>query len=242
MRQLTTADELAHACAADPLCVWAGQGMADGVRAWAAEGAVAVASPDLCGRDRLAVHGPAETAVPLIAEVLPHLGPSYRLLGDSGLVTTAAERIPGLTESPAWTWMDCSTPPQEPAGAARWLAEDELAAVSEVLDEGFPDAYARPGGIGVRRWAGAHDPAGRLVAVAADAWSAPALGFMAGVAVRPSARGQGLARVICSFVVGELLDAHGHVALMVDDCNTIAVHTYRRLGFTGRVIRSARTV
>ena len=45
----------------------------------------------------------------------------------------------------------------------------------------------------VRRWAGAGGQDGGLVAVAADAWSAPAVGFMAGVAVDEQAAGVGSA-------------------------------------------------
>jgi hypothetical protein len=58
---------------------------------------------------------------------------------------------------------------------------------------------------GVERWAGVRDGAGRLAAVAALAWSAPGVGLIAGVAVQPGARGQGLGRQVCGFVVAAAL-------------------------------------
>jgi ribosomal protein S18 acetylase RimI-like enzyme len=251
-RELTTLDEVARACADDALCVWAAQGMAAGVRAWAADGAVAVVSPDVCRRDRLAVHGPAAPVAALTAEVLPLLPPSYRLLGDADLISSVAGELPGLAASAAWGWMESVRPAgghrdsvarRDPEGVlAGWLEPHELGTVEDLLDTGFPNSFARPGDPGVRRWAGIRDSARRLVAVAADAWSAPTVGFMAGVAVHPNARGQRLAGMICSFVARELLTAHGRVCLMADESNTPAVRTYERLGFTWRTIRSARVV
>lgn len=123
-----------------------------------------------------------------------------------------------------------------------WLApgaEDEVAAVLAVAN---PDAYARPGMPGVTRWAGVRDDAGRLVAVGADAWSAPAVGFVGGVATLPEARGSGLAGAICRFLTAGLLDRHGRVSLMVDDVNAAALAVYRRLGYTRRPVAATRAV
>ncbi|MFI9388938.1 GNAT family N-acetyltransferase [Kutzneria sp. NPDC052558] len=88
-------------------------------------------------------------------------------------------------------------------------------------------------------WAGIRQH-GELVAVACEAWSAPTVGFMAGVAVAPDRRGQGLGATVCAFVLGELADQHGRVALLVDSWNTTAIRLYRGLGMTWRPIRSAR--
>lgn len=240
---LTTRTGLAAACADDPLCLWVAQGMTGGVRAWTAGGAVAVASPGLARRDRLTVHGPATAVTALVSQVVPLLPPGYRLMGDAALVSAVAERLPGLEPSGTWGWMDATATGASRAGSddgATWLEPHELETVTDLLDTGFPDSLARPGHSGVHRWAGVRDSARRLVAVAADAWSAPTVGFMAGVAVHPHARGQGLARVVCSFVTRELLAAHGRVALMVNDWNTAAIRTYEQLGFTWRALRSAR--
>ena len=55
---------------------------------------------------------------------------------------------------------------------------------------------------------------GELLSVAADAWSAPEVGFLAGVATRPVARGKGLSRQVCGFVTAELLKRHRRAALL----------------------------
>jgi GNAT superfamily N-acetyltransferase len=244
--RVRTLGELTRLCSDDPLCVWAAQGLPEGVRAWAAGGAVAVAAPDVCRRDRLAVHGPAAAVTELVAHVLPRLPPSYRLFGDADLVAAVARELPGIEPSVTFGWMSHSVRPPGGAGdtgdTARWLGPGELVHVEELLDTGFPGSYARPGASGVRRWAGIRDSTRRLVAVAADAWSAPTVGFIAGVAVHPHARGRGLARAICSYVTGELVTAHGRACLMVERSNTVAVRTYERLGFTWRAVRAGRRV
>ncbi len=75
--------------------------------------------------------------------------------------------------------------------------------------------------------------------MAALAWSAPTLGFIAGVGVRPDARGQGLGRDVCSFVVATALGRHGAAGLMVDEENLSAQRLYRGLGLHYRPLRAA---
>jgi predicted GNAT family acetyltransferase len=92
----------------------------------------------------------------------------------------------------------------------------------------------------VHRWAGIRDGDGTLLAVAADAWSGPEVGFLAGVAVRAEARGRGVASSVCSFVTNEqLAGSAGRVALLADYWNEAAVATYRRLGFSVRPLGAA---
>ncbi|WP_066370967.1 GNAT family N-acetyltransferase [Herbidospora mongoliensis] len=124
--------------------------------------------------------------------------------------------------------------------AVRWLAPGAQTEVAGVLAVANPDAYARPGMPGVTRWAGIRDDHGRLVTVGADAWSAPTVGFIGGVATLPQARGSGLAGAICRFLTATLLDRHGRVSLMVDDLNTAALAVYRRLGYTRRPVAATR--
>jgi predicted GNAT family acetyltransferase len=81
--------------------------------------------------------------------------------------------------------------------------------------------------------------AGELLSIAADGWSAPEIGFMAGVATRPDARGRGLSRQVCAFVTAELLKRHGRVGLMVHGANEVAVGVYRKLGYTYRAVAAA---
>jgi predicted GNAT family acetyltransferase len=111
--------------------------------------------------------------------------------------------------------------------------------VAGLLEEAFPKSHAWPGGDGVRRWAGIHHGR-RLVATAAEAWSVPGIGFLAGVATRPDVRGRGLATAICSFVIDELLGEHDRVALFADYWNAGAIATYTRLGFGLRPVAAAK--
>ncbi|GAA2839071.1 GNAT family N-acetyltransferase [Kribbella solani] len=76
-----------------------------------------------------------------------------------------------------------------------------------------------------------------VVSVAADAWSAPEVGFLAGVATNPVARGKGLSRQVCGFATAELVKRHGRAALMVDGDNAAV---YERLGYTYRKVAAAR--
>jgi ribosomal protein S18 acetylase RimI-like enzyme len=264
VRNLYSATDLAAACADDPLCMWAAQSPLNQgeTQAWAAgldaagrAGAVAVACPGLSLRNRVAVWGEPEPAADLMAQVLPLLGPSYRPLGDSELIAQLCARLPGLAMSEPFGWMyappsqaspkrSMSTPAGSGLGAAgpgepRWLAAGEMAAVTELLERSFPDSYAWPGRPGVRRWAGIDGPDGELAAVAADAWSAPTVGFIAGVAVREDQRGSGLGSRVCRFLADCLIAGHGRVALMVDGWNDPAIRLYRRLGLTLQDVRAA---
>jgi Predicted acetyltransferase len=121
----------------------------------------------------------------------------------------------------------------------RWLDPAEDPQVAELLKAASPSSWAWPGLPGVRRWAGAWQ-GGELVAVAADAWSAPTVGLIAGVATAPAHRGRRLAEAVCRFVATDLLAAHGRVALMVDADNRPAIRVYHRLGLVRRGIAAAR--
>ncbi|MEV4472343.1 GNAT family N-acetyltransferase [Nonomuraea sp. NPDC049504] len=122
-------------------------------------------------------------------------------------------------------------------GGVMWL-EDE-AEVSALLAADAPHSYAVPGMAGIRRWAGIRVD-GELAAVAADAWPAPTVGFLAGVATRARFRGRGLARLVCGWVTRELVAAHGRATLMVDDDNDAAIAVYERLGYGRRRVMAAR--
>ncbi|MDP9843156.1 GNAT family N-acetyltransferase [Streptosporangium lutulentum] len=236
--ELTSAGDVVAACGDDTLTVWAAQGMGPGVRAWSMGEAVVVASPDLNRRDRLAVHGPAPQVARLVELVWPKLGPSYRLLGDRDLLGELVGLVPGMRPLASFEWMDAAGPPppgRAQPGTGGWL-RDADAEVSALLAEASPSAWATPGVTGIRRWAGIRADDGTLVATAADAWSCPQVGFVAGVATAPSHRGRGHGERLCRFVFEALAAAHGRVALMVDSDNRTAIGLYERLGLRIRPV------
>ncbi len=239
--ELTSSGDVTAACHDDPLVVWAARGMRDGVRAWTLGEAVAVASPDLNRRDRLTVLGPSSQVAGLVRRVLPDLGPSYRLLGDRALVAELAVRFPQTGPVRPFEWMDTATP--SPPQAAERAGEEETGwlgdadgEVTALLSEAAPSAWAVPGLPGIRRWAGVRSSGGALVATAADAWSCPGVGFVAGVATAPAWRGRGYGQRVCRFVFDALVAVHGRVALMVDTDNHPAIAVYERLGMRGRPV------
>jgi ribosomal protein S18 acetylase RimI-like enzyme len=223
----------------DPLIVWARQDDKPGVRVFRAPDAVAVAVPDLSRRDRLVLAGEPAAAAKLLAEVLPEAGPSFRPLGDEDLIAEVAQRVGTIEMVGHFVMMDVCEPVPGPERGA-WL--HDTTGVAEFLREAFPDSFARPGGSGVRRWAGVRGGNGELLATAADAWSVPELGFIAGVATHPAARGAGLATALCAFVTNDMLRTHPRVALFADHWNEAALRTYRRLGFAERSLGVARQV
>lgn len=181
---------------------------------------------------------------PLVRAVAPIIGGTYILVGDAELVSSVTASVADLRPRNQFGWMDLDTIPTRrdhchDHRAVGWLHGTQWPAVRDLLDGAFPDSYARPGAPGVRRWAGAYDDAGSLVATAADAWSAPTLGFLAGVCVHASARHRGLGRAVCRFVLADLVATHGRAGLMVHTWNTAAIRTYRDLGLSWRLLGTA---
>lgn len=241
MRAIHDQDELAALCAGDTLCLWAAQGLDGHGRAWASDDgrAVAVAGHAISRRDRIAVRGPADAVAPLVERVLAEVGPTYRPLGDPGLIGAIVAGVPALVATKAFGWMETTEAPPAMAAGARWLTARELPEATALLDAAFPESDARPGSRADERWAGVRNDAGRLVALAAIVWPAPSVGLIAGVAVHPDARGLGLGRTVCAFVAAEAVARHGTAALMVDEWNRTAVRLYQGLGMRYRPLLAA---
>lgn len=235
IHEITSVAELGRSCDDDPLVLWTAQGLDGRARAWRSGDAVAVAVSDLARHDRIAVTGPPDDVAALLREVFDEIGPAYKPFGDEALIRKLPERLAGLTFRATFGWMDTRTPTG--AGSnARWIDDD--AAVSDLLAIASPGSYAQPGMRGVTRWA-AVAGGNRLLSVAGDAWSTPGVGFIAGVATVPQARGRGLSYAVCGFVTDELLREHGLSTLMVDTGNQAGIALYQKLGYVYRGVAAA---
>ena len=230
-------DEQAVAAAAggDLLACWAAQVLRRGGRAWAGQGAVAVAGPDLQRRDRLVVTGDPAAAVGLVAAVLPELPAGLRLTADPDVVFACAVRDPHPL-----VWREARGPDlavRRHAGApnpVEWLPRSSDDEVDALFDAAAPDSWGRPGEPRMLRYAGVRE-ADRLVAVAGEGWSAPGVvGYLAGVATLPGQRGRGLATGVCAVVTADLLARHGAAALLHDAGAAAAARVYDRLGYARR--------
>ncbi|MEO3812523.1 GNAT family N-acetyltransferase [Sphaerisporangium sp. B11E5] len=239
-RELTRPEDVAAAAHGNMMIFWAVQGRRAGVRVFTHGDAVAVACPALSRRDRLVVAGPLRDAVPLVRHTLAEVGDTYRPLGEEHLIRDLTGRVPGLEFAAAFTWMDTFAPAPGAPAKAGWLTPGDDPAITALLADVNPGSYAVPGLPGVRRWAGVRSDSGAVVSVAADAWSTPGAGFIAGVATAAGHRRQGHAETVCHFLVTTLHAAHGYVALMVDSWNHTAIGVYHRLGLTRLPVAAAQ--
>jgi len=170
------------------------------------------------------------------------LGSSYHILADASLLVELTARLPGLhLRHVVLGWMEITGPltDRTTTTGAGWLPDAELDDVRRLLDDAFPESYAHPDEPGVLRWSGIRRN-GALVAAAAEAWSAPQVGFVAGVVTTPRARGCGLATGLCHFLLTELVQDRGRAALMVDGWNATAIGLYARLGLRYRTLGGGR--
>ncbi|MFI6908686.1 GNAT family N-acetyltransferase [Nonomuraea sp. NPDC050394] len=242
IHELTSPAQVRAACGDDDLLMWAAQGLGPGARAWALGDAVVTAAPDLARRDRLAVGGSTASAVPLVRHALAELGPAYRPLGGTRTIAEVAAKVEGMEVAGEFSWMSLPSEPSVPAAAdeleVSWLPGEASPEVAALLTDFAPESYAVPGAAGVTRWAGLR-ARGKLAAVAADAWSAPDVGLLAGVATAGPFRGKGLGERVCRWMSRELVHAYGRAALMVDDDNGPALGVYTRIGYTRRRIAAA---
>ncbi|MCS7478996.1 GNAT family N-acetyltransferase [Umezawaea endophytica] len=240
MRALRSPADVADA-SPDQLVRWAAQALlpthpTPGGGAWEHGGAVGVHAPGLNRNDRLVLAGPAEGVAAILSERVDD--PVLRPLVTTDLAGPVRALLPDLAVWASFGWME-RTGGLAAAPGARWLRDDELGTAEALLRKVNPNAYVLPGEPGARRWAGSFVD-GELAAVGADAWSAPDVGFLGGVATHPDFRRRGLSRALCSFVVHDLLERHPACALMVDGGNAAAIAAYRGLGFAYRDVTILR--
>ncbi|MEV4393393.1 GNAT family N-acetyltransferase [Nonomuraea sp. NPDC049607] len=238
IHRLRDLDVLRAACGDDDLVMWTAQDLRGQARAWALGNAVVAGAPRISLHDRLAVWGDPDDpddAVELVRHALAELGPTFRPLGERELMRRVAAGLEGVRESGAFSWMSLKAAPAAPPPEVGWLDGEADQEVAALLAGDAPTSYAVPGAPGVRRWAGVR-VGHELAAVAADAWSAPSVGLLAGVATAARFRGRGLAERVCGWVSSQLVATHGRAALMVDDVNTAAIKVYERIGYRRRPV------
>lgn len=225
---------VAAASGRDLLACWAAQVLRRGGRAWAVEGAVAVAGPDLQRRDRLVVTGERRAAVGLVAALLPELPAGLRLTAAPGVVLDCDVR-----DAHRLVWREVRG--RRPAGGphtgaghrVEWLSRSLDDEVDALFDAAAPDSWGRPGEPRMLRYAGVRE-ADRLVAVAGEGWSAEGVGYLAGVATLPEQRGRGFATAVCAAVTSDLVARSGAAALLHDADAVAAAAVYDALGYARR--------
>jgi GNAT superfamily N-acetyltransferase len=223
----------------DALLHWAAQGLRAGVSAWAMGSAVVVAVKDLARRDRIAVAGAVEDVGPLVVAMLAEVGPSYRPIGEAALIEDLCGLVPHLVMTPPFGWMSTSAAP-DPDPRPTLASPVEDASINELLDVAFPNSLARPSLPGVTRWWVLRDGSS-IGACAADAWSAPGVGLLAGVASAPGVRGRGFGRAVVSAALAAIVDDYGSAALMVEVDNAEARGLYESFAMSYRLLCAAAT-
>ena len=175
-----------------------------------------------------ALGDPAEVAA-LIAELLPELPPGQRMTLPRGTPALLPAWV--ALEGNDWDFRWLARPPSMQPGeeAVRDLHDDRE--VTDLLAESNPGASAQPGDPNVLRWVGVHER-GELVACAADTSVATGVGHLSSIAVRPSARGRGLGRIVTAALTRQRFDdGCDLVTLGMYADNTHGRATYDALGF-----------
>ena len=201
------------------------------LRGWSAPGATAWIGIDNEERiSYLSALGAPPAVGALIAELLPELPPRQRLTVPRG---TPAHL-------PAWVALDgthwdfrwlAAPPPVRPGEERVTTVEDDLA-VKALLAAASPQASAQPGDEAVRRWVGVRDPAGELLACAADTSSTTGVGHLSSIAVSPHARGQGLGAAVTAALTRQLFeDGNDIVTLGMYADNAAGRALYDALGY-----------
>ena len=218
--------------------LWAAQDMGSNVQVWTHGSATAAAVAGLARRHRVAVTG---TAADIAVLCRPCSTGPVRATGRSATTPPSASCVMscrGLTPTPPFGWMTTIHAPSPATGKARLARDSEQAAIAQVLDEVFPHSLARPGLPGISRWWVEADTIG-IAACAADAWSAPCVGLLAGVATATPSQGRGLGKSVTATALAALIQDYGAAALMVEADNAAAQSLYRSLGMTYRPVRAA---
>ncbi|GIF71491.1 GNAT family N-acetyltransferase [Asanoa siamensis] len=136
-----------------------------------------------------------------------------------------------------WDFRWTTTPPPVRTGEDLAGPVSDDAGISALLDAAFPSTMTRPGDPRIRSWWAIRD-GGRIVACAADR-SRGGVGFLAGIAVHPDARGRGLGAALTAALTRQLVAEFGVAALGVMSDNSVANGMYESLGYTASIPRTS---
>ncbi|GAA1895615.1 GNAT family N-acetyltransferase [Asanoa iriomotensis] len=172
----------------------------------------------------------AATAARLAGEARPDAARWWhlpRLAGEPPVATRVRDE---------WDFRWTTSPPPHRDGEERAAPTDDDAGISSLLDIAFPATTTRPGDPRIRAWWAIRD-GDQVVACAADR-SRGGVGFLAGIAVHPDARGRGLGTALTAALTRHLVAEHGTAALGVMSDNAVANRIYESLGYTSSIPRT----
>lgn len=185
------------------------------VSGWLGDGAVAWLGTD--AEERVAYL--SALGEPLaVAQLIGDLAPELRTRQRVTLPRGTAPLLPAWVELQGtdwdFRWTDVAPAPR-PA-EDRVVEVTDLDLLAEFLAAANPVSSVDPRVDDVRRWVGVHGPSG-LLACAADTSAATGVGHLSGVAVDPSARGQGLGAAVTASLTR---------ALLAEGCDVVTLGMY----------------
>jgi ribosomal protein S18 acetylase RimI-like enzyme len=219
------------------------------LQSWHVDGTTGLLQVGRRGVPTLTAVGRPELAARILLDALEGGSDVRRVTLPRGTLELLPDALPGgaaIGDGADWDWMwTTDAPPVQPR-------EDEVEVlpadaehdrlVAELLDAASPRTSARPGDPQVRTWWGVRAN-GHLVACGANTEIVDGVPHLAGIAVLPSARGQGLGGAVSAAATRAVLAAGAPVCTlgMYAD-NGAARAVYARLGFRCQHRFSSRAV
>ncbi|MGH3658340.1 MAG: hypothetical protein ACRDUA_16935, partial [Micromonosporaceae bacterium] len=163
-----------------------------------------------------AVHGTAEASRELLLslDAIDELARVRRVEAPREAASLIPARL-GMRPVEDWEflWTTSTPPPQPGEERIRPLGTEHHGQINELLDVALPKSMARPGYHGIRGWYGVLEQ-GQVIACGADV-ERGVVSALAGIAVRPQARGQGLGAAVTGYLTRRLVPERGLVGLGV---------------------------
>lgn len=200
--------------------------------------AVAFARSSDHGVPGASVLGPAAALAALVADPAVrrwfHDGGFRHLSRPVDLDDLVEAHLPVGSVGGDWEWMWTRTIPASTPGEEHVvpLPEDTRDEVVALLLEASPRTHGQPFARPDQVWLGVRDADGRLLACGGSEPSTGGTPTLAGIAVAPDARRQGLGAAVTAALTREAVTRTGACALGMFSDNDDARRVYHRLGFT----------